>query len=211
MVLKISTDFNRIIVWFDNKEIKSYSSKLTAIRAIERRLSIPYNQATLIYKEKFGIEVTSSPIENELSYLKERLNKLEKKKQNRESAKKRRLLKKIGKDFEKYKDSCGVDSIRYFIHKRKEGELVKHNHLYKYCGLSVDRITTGSEYVEKLKEGVENLEKVDLDNAKKILKSKTIETIDEDQPGWKVFVTHLYQLLCVDDEIKKTEELVDEV
>ena len=200
MVLKISTDFNRIIVWFDNKEIKSYSSKLTAIRAIERRLSIPYNQATLIYKEKFGIEVTSSPIENELSYLKERLNKLEKKKETKICAKKRRLLKKLGKDFEKYRDSCGVDNIRYYIHKRKEGELVKHNYLYKFCGLSIDRITTGTEYIAKLKEAVENLEKVDLENAKKIIKSKTTEEINQDSIGWKVFLTHLYQLLSIDDE-----------
>jgi len=128
------------------------------------------------------------------------------------SAKKRRLFKKIGKDFEKYRDACGVDSIRYYIHKRKDGGLVKHSHLYKYCGLSVDRISTGSEYIEKLKEALENLEKVDIENAKKIIKNKTIEDISEDSIGWVVFITHLYQLLCVDDEEIKTKEiLTDEI
>ena len=207
MVIKIGEEFNRIFVWWDTKNVKSYASKQGAVRAIERKYGLSYIDSSFLYNEKIKRET----VDKDLLFIQERLNKLEKKKQNRESAKKRRLFKKIGKEFEKYKDSCGVDSIRYFIHKRKEGELVKHNHLYKYCGLSVDRITTGSEYVEKLKEGLENLEKVDLENAKKIIKTKTIEAIDEDQPGWKVFITHLYQLLCVDDEIIKTDELVDEV
>ena len=144
------------------------------------------------------VEATT-PIDNELTYLKERLYKLEKKKVSIHSAKKRRLYKKIGKDFEKYKESCGVDSIRYFIHKKKDGVLVKHSYLYKYCGLSVDRITTGTEYISNLKEAVENLNKVDIENAKKIIKSKTIEEINQDSIGWKVFLSHLYQLLSIDD------------
>ena len=199
MVLKISTDFNRVFVWFDNKEIKSYSSKLTALRAIERRYSISYSEANKIYKEKIGMVETTSPIDNELTYLKERLYKLEKKKVSIQSAKKRRLYKKLGKDFEKYKESCGVDSIRYFIHKKKDGVLVKHSYLYKYCGLSIDRITTGTEYIANLKEAVENLNKVDIENAKKIIKTKTIGDINEDSIGWKVFLSHLYQLLSIDD------------
>ncbi len=208
MVLKISTDFNRVFVWYDNREIKSYSTKLTALRAIERRYSISYNEANRIYKEKIGLGEATTTIDNELSYLKERINKLEKKKVSIHSAKKRRLFKKIGKDFEKYRDACGVDNIRYFIHKRKDGALVKHSHLYKYCGLSIDRITTGTEYIANLKEALENLEKVDLENAKKIIKTKTIEEINEDSIGWVVFITHLYQLLCVDDEEIKTKEIL---
>ena len=210
MVLKISTDFNRVFVWFDYKEIKSYSTKLTALRAIERRYSISYSEANRIYKEKIGIGETTTTIDNELTYLKERINKLENKKVAIHSAKKRRLFKKLGKDFEKYRDACGVDSVRYFIHKRKDGALVKHHYLYKYCGLSIDRITTGTEYIANLKEALENLQKVDLENAKKIIKTKTIEEINEDSIGWVVFITHLYQLLCVDDEEIKTKEILSD-
>ena len=74
--------------------------------------------------------------------------------------------------------------------------------------MSTDRITTGTEYIANLKEALENLEKVDIENAKKIIKTKTIEEINEDAIGWKVFITHLYQLLCVDDEEIKTKELL---
>ena len=204
MVIKIDIEFNRYFVWWDTKNVKSYSSKQGAIRAIERKYRLSYEDSSFLYNEKLNRETTNK----ELLIIQERLNNLEKKKDYKVSAKKRRLFKKIGKDFEKYRDACGVDSIRYYIHKRKDGGLVKHSHLYKYCGLSVDRISTGSEYIEKLKEALENLEKVDIENAKKIIKNKTIEDISEDSIGWVVFITHLYQLLCVDDEEIKTKELL---
>ncbi len=207
MVIKISNEFNRVFIWWDSKSVKSYATKQGAIRAIERKYNISYIESSDLYNSKLNIEICNK----DLLFIEERLNKLENKKINLDSAKKRRLYKKIGKDFEKYRDACGVDNIRYFIHKRKEGQLIKHSLIYKYCGLDIDRIYTGNEYIEKLKEAVANLEKVDLENAKKIIKGKTIENINEDSLGWKVFISHLYKILCVDDEDNKTKELLNEV
>ncbi len=208
MVIKITNEFNRVFIWWDSKSVKSYATKQGAIRAIERKYNLSYIDSSIIYNDKLNRETSNK----DLLFIEERLNKLENKKVNVISAKKRRLFKKIGKDFEKYRDLCGVDSIRFFIHKRKDGGLVKHHYLYKYCGLSIDRITTGNEYIERLKEAIENLEKnPDLENAKKIIKNKTIEDINEDSIGWKVFITHLYKLLCVDDEDIKTKEVLNEV
>ena len=207
MVIKISNEFNRVFIWWDSKSVKSYATKQGAIRAIERKYNLSYIESSDLYNSKKDLEICNK----DLLFIEERLNKLENKKINLDSAKKRRLYKKIGKDFEKYRDACGVDNIRYFIHKRKEGQLIKHSLIYKYCGLDIDRIYTGNEYIEKLKEAVANLEKVDLENAKKIIKGKTIENINEDSIGWKVFISHLYKILCVDDEDNKTKELLNEV
>ncbi len=207
MVIKISNEFNRVFIWWDSKSVKSYATKQGAIRAIERKYNLSYIESSDLYNSKKDLEICNK----DLLFIEERLNKLENKKINLDSAKKRRLYKKIGKDFEKYRDACGVDNIRYFIHKRKEGQLIKHSLIYKYCGLDIDRIYTGNEYIEKLKEAVANLEKVDLENAKKIIKGKTIENINEDSLGWKVFISHLYKILCVDDEDNKTKELLNEV